>query len=488
MADILLSATDSDDDASDPSARAAGAPVPEAFGAAGAQVEASWQRQQQPGGEASVSADHDADVDHGAGTDAVPPTTPTAPIARVVPRRIDTSLARLSQTVHDTRLGPAVQAAIGATLLRAEPLAGLPARSGARDPAVIELSVAAPGGAARPVFVELDLDAHPALAIVAWPDRAASPVPTGALGAPAMLAPGGAELALRQAVAGVLLDPLAGALAQLGFNAPRIVSVTRRPLADCVADARREPRPDARHDPRADARFDVPPVALSVAFGDTRIDCTVALGTAVLATLDALIARTASEPWRTAFPALTLPGSAIVGTRSYAVDTLAALEPGDVLLRCLFPTFDAAALQGAAPDGAAPRVVAAWGARGHARVHAGAALDGRSLTLTQEWYMSDELDSTRADIGLATDRPDEPIVVGAIELPVQFEIDTVALPLDQLSALGPGYVVELPVPAADAQLRLVVHGQTVGFGELVTVGEHLGVRIIRMAHRHGSIQ
>ncbi|WP_223996301.1 type III secretion system cytoplasmic ring protein SctQ, partial [Burkholderia gladioli] len=138
--------------------------------------------------------------------------------------------------------------------------------------------------------------------------------------------------------------------------------------------------------------------------------------------------------------------------------------------------------------GAAPRVVAAWGARGHARVHAGAALEGRSLTLTQEWYMSDELDSTRADIGLATDRPDEPIVVGAIELPVQFEIDTVALPLDQLSALGPGYVVELPVPAADAQLRLVVHGQTVGFGELVTVGEHLGVRIIRMAHRHGSIQ
>ncbi|WP_186023650.1 type III secretion system cytoplasmic ring protein SctQ [Burkholderia gladioli] len=477
MADILLSATDSDDDASDPSARVAGAPVPEAFGAAGAQVEPSWQRQQPDDRAASGGAP--------AEVDAVPPA---APIARAVPRRIDTSLARLSQTVHDTRLGPAVQAATGATLLRAEPLAGLPARSGARDPAVIELSVAAPGGAPRPVFVELDLDAHPALAIVAWPDRAASPVPTGALGAPAMLAPGGAELALRQAVAGVLLDPLAGALAQLGFDAPRIVSVTRRPLADCVADARREPRPDARHDPRADARFDVPPVALSVAFGDTRIDCTVALGTAVLATLDALIARTASEPWRTAFPALTLPGSAIVGTRSYAVDTLAALEPGDVLLRCLFPTFDAAALQGAAPDGAAPRVVAAWGARGHARVHAGAALDGRSLTLTQEWYMSDELDSTRADIGLATDRPDEPIVVGAIELPVQFEIDTVALPLDQLSALGPGYVVELPVPAADAQLRLVVHGQTVGFGELVTVGEHLGVRIIRMAHRHGSIQ
>jgi type III secretion protein Q len=41
---------------------------------------------------------------------------------------------------------------------------------------------------------------------------------------------------------------------------------------------------------------------------------------------------------------------------------------------------------------------------------------------------------------------------------------------------------------ADAQLRLVAHGQTIGYGELVTVGEHLGIRIIRMAHRHGPIQ
>ncbi|GAB7538350.1 type III secretion system cytoplasmic ring protein SctQ [Burkholderia sp. 3C] len=395
---------------------------------------------------------------------AAPATTATqAAIARAVPRRVDVGLARLSQTAHDARLAPAVLAATGARVLRIAPIVGPGAARGTlRDPAVLELALAAPGGAARPVFVEFDLDAHPALAILAWPDR------TGVPGAPAMLSPSGAELALRQTVAGVLLEPLAAALGKMGFDTPRVVSVMRRPLADCLADA----------------KLDLPPMALSIALGETRIDCTVAATSAVLGTLDALIARTAGDAWRTAFPALNLPGSAIVGTRHFAVETLSALEPGDVLLRCLFPTFDAAALHG----GGAPRVVAAWGARGHLRAHAGASLDGRTLTLTQEWTMSDELDSTRADVGLATDRPDEPIVVGNLELPVQFEIDTVALPLDQLSALGPGYVVELPVPAADAQLRLVVHGQTVGFGELVTVGEHLGVRIIRMAHRHGSVQ
>ncbi len=400
---------------------------------------------------------------------AVPAPVPSGPIARAVPRSIDPTLARLSQTVHDARLAHAVHAATGAQLLHATPLERLArpgiGRGGLRDAAVLELQVGTGGGAARTLYVEFDLDAHPALAIVAWPDRAAP-------GGPAMLSPSGAELALRQTVAGVLLEPLANALAQLGYDAPRIVSVTRRALADCAADL----------------KPDMPPVALALAFGDTRTDCTVVAGSHVLGTLDALISRTGDAAWRQAFPALPLPGSAILGTRSFAVETLGALEPGDVLLRCLFPGFDAAALLAPASIDAAPRVVAAWGARGHTRAHAGASLDGRSLILNQEWYMSDELDSTRADTGLATDRPDEAIMVGTLELPVQFEIDTVALPLDQLSALGPGYVVELPVPAADAQLRLVVHGQTVGFGELVTVGEHLGVRIIRMAHRHGSVQ
>ena len=100
--------------------------------------------------------------------------------------------------------------------------------------------------------------------------------------------------------------------------------------------------------------------------------------------------------------------------------------------------------------------------------------------------MSEELDSAYADAGLATDHPDDPIRIGELELPVQFEIDTVAMPLSQLSSLAPGYVVEFPVPFADARLRLVAHGRTIGYGELVTVGDHLGVRIIRMAHDQGA--
>lgn len=69
-------------------------------------------------------------------------------------------------------------------------------------------------------------------------------------------------------------------------------------------------------------------------------------------------------------------------------------------------------------------------------------------------------------------------------LPVAFEIDTAALSLAELSSIRPGYVVELAVPLMEATVRLVCHGQTIGSGQLVAIGEQLGVRINRMSTSH----
>jgi type III secretion protein Q len=92
------------------------------------------------------------------------------------------------------------------------------------------------------------------------------------------------------------------------------------------------------------------------------------------------------------------------------------------------------------------------------------------------------MDPTSPDDTLVTHQQDEPIAVSELDVPVQLEIDTVALTVSQLSAMRPGYVLGLPTLAADAQVKLIAHGQTIGHGELVMVGEQLGVRIIRMAH------
>jgi type III secretion protein Q len=89
------------------------------------------------------------------------------------------------------------------------------------------------------------------------------------------------------------------------------------------------------------------------------------------------------------------------------------------------------------------------------------------------------------------DRPDEaaPLPVDQLQVPVAFELDTARISLADLASLGPGYVIELDQPLTSAEVRLVCHGQIVGRGQLVAVGEQLGVRIVAMGtagHAAGS--
>ncbi|AVS87202.1 YscQ/HrcQ family type III secretion apparatus protein, partial [Paracidovorax avenae] len=71
--------------------------------------------------------------------------------------------------------------------------------------------------------------------------------------------------------------------------------------------------------------------------------------------------------------------------------------------------------------------------------------------------------------------------IGGIRVPVSIEIDTAHIRLDELAALDAGSVVPLAVPSRDATVRLLCHGQVVGTGRLVVIGENLGVRIAHMA-------
>ncbi|MGU7843996.1 type III secretion system cytoplasmic ring protein SctQ [Burkholderia sp. AW33-5] len=324
------------------------------------------------------------------------------------------------------------------------------------DAAVIELSIGPSGGAsALPMFIAIDLDAHPDLDIAALPERddvlarAATPE----------------EIALRQAISGILLEPLVRHLEHFGLPSPRVVSVMRR----CPAD-------------RIDDWSGRPAIELSLVLDERRIDCAISLPAHGYDIVDTRL-RALPTARR---PALAIPGALIIGVRPLSVDTLNALEAGDVLLRSLFPHFDATLLSTGTSVNEPLRAVAAWGARAHVRIHATVQVFVQSFVILKECFMSEDVDRASAGLDVAT--ADEPTRVGELELPVQFEIDTVSLPIDQLSVLEPGYVIELPVAVKDAQLRLVVHGQTVGYGELVAVGEHLGVRIIQMAHRHGTVQ
>jgi type III secretion protein Q len=82
-----------------------------------------------------------------------------------------------------------------------------------------------------------------------------------------------------------------------------------------------------------------------------------------------------------------------------------------------------------------------------------------------------------------------PPVVGALEtleLPVAFELDTARVSLAELASMQPGYAVELAVPLAQAQVRLVCQGRTLGRGQLIAIGDQLGVRITRLEFAHDA--
>ncbi|WP_167514788.1 type III secretion system cytoplasmic ring protein SctQ [Mesorhizobium intechi] len=60
-----------------------------------------------------------------------------------------------------------------------------------------------------------------------------------------------------------------------------------------------------------------------------------------------------------------------------------------------------------------------------------------------------------------------------------FEIGRTAMPLGEVRQLAPGAIVSL-ADAAEATVDILANGRRVGRGEIVRIGENLGVRIVRM--------
>lgn len=295
--------------------------------------------------------------------------------------------------------------------------------------------------------IEIDLRLYPALRIAAQA-RGAQP--------------------LRQAVTAALLAPLAEALSAAGCGAWRVQSLetgAHRPDdADCLA------------------------ARVSVTFAGHRHEARLHAHPAMLALFARRIAETAAlTPEHTHAAAWRVPGRIAIGARRIAIGALEKLRPGDVLLRTM-----PAATERALAEGRAFDVRAAWGTAGLVRLAARAQLHESTLAITETPTMTDEAQQADYDAAPSADfsreMQGEPIEIGELDLPVQFELDSVALPLAQLSSLRPGYVIELDTPVTDAQIRLVAHGQTIGYGELIAVAEHLGIRIVSMAHGDGSVR
>ncbi|MEJ0003123.1 MAG: type III secretion system cytoplasmic ring protein SctQ [Pararobbsia sp.] len=266
-----------------------------------------------------------------------------------------------------------------------------------------------------------------------------------------------ANATLRNAVCAILLNPLLRAFEALGIHGVEIVSVE-------PADAR----------PHAERCC-----AIAFRLGSRRIDATLELiDSGWLEALETIVARQCM-PFATHVSEIATPGRLLIGEKTMNVRMLNSLRPGDVILRAI-PESMRAMLKHE-NDSARAQVV--WGRYGTRQLRAMADIRHQLLTLTEDPTMSHDIQFNAP----LTDSIDTPVEISDLDLPLKLEIDTVSMPVAQLSALRAGYVLELPTAVPDARIRLATYGQTIGFGELVSVGDHLGVRLVQLARDHGSI-
>lgn len=273
-----------------------------------------------------------------------------------------------------------------------------------------------------------------------------SPVPGMVAAGVPMPGPASRALVLRQLAAEALFGTVLRGLRQLGLGGARAAALL----------------------PFDDALEPVPPSGWCVARRAAGELATFVVREAPAAAVEAVRGPLRRGPGGGLRSLLAMRGAVTLSQRPVRRALLRSLAPGDVLLMSAFVA-----------DTQTPGCEVRWGRAGARNWCAPAHVDDLSLTIQGAPHMSDDAQDPAIDLDL----PGGADAVGELDIPVRFEVETVPVPLADLEALSPGYVIELSAPLASAPLRLVACGRVVGTAELVAVGDRLGARITRMVGR-----
>ena len=183
--------------------------------------------------------------------------------------------------------------------------------------------------------------------------------------------------------------------------------------------------------------------------------------------LDALVPRLAGPgiAASVAFDRVRLPLRFEIGRTRLRLDEVRGIVRGDIVAIEEWRAAGAAVVVEAAPGGpAGPRFVAL--------------AEGSRITIQQarEQTMNRPADAPPAaavqeGAELAVDRLD------AIEVTLRFEVGDLDISLGELRNVRAGHVFELGQPLNRGVVRIVAHGNLLGKGTLVAVGDRLGVRV-----------
>jgi len=348
--------------------------------------------------------------------------TPSLPLSALL-ARVDSSAAAASRLLHNRRLRANWRRALGG--LEFVPLEGRPVD------AVQRVSLQTPHGPAEACFSAPDF---PSVDVVTASHPSTVPA------------------ALQQLAAEALMQPLLDMLSGIG-----LADVTVAGLA--TVEGRFDDVPSAGW---VRLLRDGEPL---VSFVCTRLPDAVVREVGQRLTPQRFVSRLGR--------ALAWRGHVTLTARTVRRSVLESLAQGDVLLLA----------SGADEQRVDCRV--SFGARGARRWSATATVDETFLTIQGAGRMIDDEDDfdSQPDGETAASGGQPP---HDIDVPVRFEIDTVALPLAEIEAMAHGYVIELATPLSTAKIRLVACGRVIGSADLVAVGDRLGARITHMAPRDAA--
>ncbi len=167
---------------------------------------------------------------------------------------------------------------------------------------------------------------------------------------------------------------------------------------------------------------------------------------------------------------LRIPVPFVVGTTQVSLREISSIAPGDIISIDNWAAAGAALLVKAELGGSAGRQLVGLA-------------EGSRITLQQskDTDMNRDLapqpaaDDNNESANLPLDRLD------ALEVSLRFEVGELSLTLGELKSIRPGHVFELAQPINRSAVRIVAHGNVLGKGHLVAVGDRLGVRVSEFA-------
>lgn len=226
-------------------------------------------------------------------------------------------------------------------------------------------------------------------------------------------------------------------------------------------------------EPLPDASIDGPHAARFVLRSDG--GCTICGGLVCFddpAALLKLCAGLSDSPLRQKHPleGLRIPLSFVVGRTRIRLQEVRSISPGDIV-----------GIEDWTSSGAALTVVAELGGTSGRRL-VGLAEGSRitlqhvkEATMTQDHSPAGALENDGDAGNLPLDRLD------ALEVTLRFEVGDLSVSLGELRSVRAGHVFQLGQELNRSPVRIMAHGNVLGKGYLVAVGERLGVRVSEFA-------